>query len=66
MREQQVALEREAAAAAAAAAAMATAPSPTPADDGFVSIPTTDEGNFSEYGSEEKELLSLDGNARYT
>jgi len=30
-------------------------------DDGFNSIPNTDEGNFSEYGSEEKEL-SLDGN----
>lgn len=34
------------------------------ADDGFNSIPNTDEGNFSEYGSEEKEL-SLDGNNRY-
>ena len=33
-------------------------------DDGFNSIPNTDEGNFSEYGSEEKEL-SLDGNNRY-
>jgi hypothetical protein len=33
-------------------------------DDGFNSIPNTDEGNFSEYGSEEKEL-SLDGNSRY-
>jgi hypothetical protein len=33
------------------------------ADDGFNSIPNTDEGNFSEYGSEEKEL-SLDGNSR--
>lgn len=32
-------------------------------DDGFNSIPNTDEGNFSEYGSEEKEL-SLDGNSR--
>ncbi|PNF17158.1 hypothetical protein B7P43_G09085 [Cryptotermes secundus] len=32
------------------------------ADDGFNSIPNTDEGNFSEYGSEEKEL-SLDGNS---
>jgi hypothetical protein len=32
-------------------------------DDGFNSIPNTDEGNFSEYGSEEKEL-SLDGNNR--
>lgn len=31
-------------------------------DDGFNSIPNTDEGNFSEYGSEEKEL-SLDGNS---
>lgn len=33
-------------------------------DDGFNSIPNTDEGNYSEYGSEEKEL-SLDGNNRY-
>jgi hypothetical protein len=33
------------------------------ADDGFNSIPNTDEGNFSEYGSEEKEL-SLD-DSRY-
>ncbi|KAJ1530922.1 hypothetical protein ONE63_005761 [Megalurothrips usitatus] len=34
-------------------------------DDGFVSIPTstTDEGNFSEYGSEEKENSSLDGSS---
>lgn len=34
-------------------------------DDGFVSIPTstTDEGNFSEYGSEEKEH-SIDGSNR--
>lgn len=32
-------------------------------DDGFNSIPNTDEGNFSEYGSEEKEF-SLDGNSR--
>lgn len=32
-------------------------------DDTFNSIPNTDEGNYSEYGSEEKEL-SLDGNNR--
>lgn len=30
-------------------------------DEAFISIPTTDEGNYSEYGSEEKEETSLSG-----
>lgn len=33
-------------------------------EETFNSIPTTDEGNFSEYGSEEKEEHSLDGSNR--
>ncbi|XP_069693476.1 uncharacterized protein mdu isoform X3 [Periplaneta americana] len=33
-------------------------------DDGFNSIPNTDEGNYSEYGSEEKELSLDGGNSR--
>lgn len=34
---------------------------PAKEEETFNSIPTTDEGNFSEYGSEEKEEQSLDG-----
>lgn len=30
-------------------------------DEAYLSIPTTDEGNFSEYGSEDKEDHSPDG-----
>lgn len=42
----------------------ATAAVPVKEEETFNSIPTTDEGNFSEYGSEEKEEQSLDGSNR--
>lgn len=45
--------------------ATATPGVPVKEEETFNSIPTTDEGNFSEYGSEEKEEQSLDGSNRY-